>query len=159
MSQMSDRDFIRNFSLMIGALAVLAVIIYVLANAIGGKDKVAASEAEKNAIAQRIKPVGEVTIAGRVLNAVVPVAQAASGKSVYDAKCAACHAAGVAGAPKVGDKADWKDRIAQGNETLYKHAIKGFQGKKGFMPAKGGFADLSDADVKAAVDHMVAGSK
>jgi cytochrome c5 len=83
----------------------------------------------------------------------------ADGKSVYDASCAACHTPGVAGAPKTGDKAAWKDAIAKGNETLYTNSIKGFQGKAGFMPPKGGFANLSDADVKAAVDYMVGQSK
>jgi cytochrome c5 len=83
----------------------------------------------------------------------------ADGKKVYESSCAACHLPGVAGAPKTGDKAAWKDRIAQGNDKLYEHAIKGFQGKAGVMPAKGGFPNLSDADVKAAVDHMVGASK
>jgi cytochrome c5 len=85
--------------------------------------------------------------------------QAADGQKTYQAACFACHGAGVAGAPKTGDKAAWKDRIAQGNDTLYKHAIKGYTGKKGVMPAKGGRADLSDDAVKAAVDYMVAESK
>jgi cytochrome c5 len=62
----------------------------------------------------------------------------------------------VAGAPKPGDKADWAQRIAQGNDTIYKHAIEGYTGSKGFMPARGGSASLSDDEVKAAVDHMVA---
>lgn len=84
---------------------------------------------------------------------------AADGKGTYDKVCFMCHGAGIAGAPKVGDKAAWADRIAQGNDTLYKHAISGFKGKTGMMPAKGGRADLSDADVKAAVDHMVMSSK
>jgi len=78
---------------------------------------------------------------------------------VYDTACAACHAAGIAGAPKFGDKAAWAPRIAQGPSVLHDHATKGFQGKAGVMPAKGGNASLSDADVKAAVDFMVAGSK
>ena len=82
-----------------------------------------------------------------------------TGKKVYDATCMACHAAGVAGAPKLGDKAAWGPRIAQGNDTLYTHALKGFQGKAGVMPAKGGNTSLSDADVKAAVDYMVAAGK
>ncbi len=81
------------------------------------------------------------------------------GKSTYGKTCAMCHAAGVAGAPKPGDKADWGPRIAQGNETLYKHALEGFTGAKGMMPARGGGASLSDEEVKAAVDHMVALSK
>ena len=61
----------------------------------------------------------------------------------------------VAGAPKVGDKAAWGPRIAQGKDTLYTHALQGFQGKKGVMPPKGGQAQLADADVKSAVDYMV----
>ncbi|MBT9495447.1 MAG: cytochrome c5 family protein [Paucibacter sp.] len=83
----------------------------------------------------------------------------ALGKSIFGKTCALCHAAGVAGAPKPGDKADWGPRIAQGNEILYKHAIEGFTGAKGLMPARGGGAALSDDEVKAAVDHMVALSK
>jgi cytochrome c5 len=88
-----------------------------------------------------------------------PAAAAADGKKVYDTACTACHTAGIAGAPKTGDKAAWAPRIAQGANVLYDHAIKGFQGKAGVMPAKGGNTSLSDADVKAAVDHMVAASK
>jgi len=83
----------------------------------------------------------------------------AKGEAIYKQTCFACHAAGVAGAPKLGDKAAWGPRIAQGNETLYTHSIKGFQGKAGMMPPKGGNMSLSDADVKAAVDYMVAQAK
>jgi cytochrome c5 len=83
-----------------------------------------------------------------------PVAENAVGKGVYGKTCALCHAAGVAGAPKPGDKADWGPRIAQGKDTLYKHAIEGFTGAKGMMPARGGGAALTDDEVKAAVDFM-----
>ena len=79
----------------------------------------------------------------------------ANGASVFNKTCALCHAAGVAGAPKPGDKADWGPRIAQGKETLYKHAIEGFTGQKGMMPPRGGGASLTDDEVKAAVDYMV----
>ncbi|MDH5178478.1 MAG: c-type cytochrome [Gammaproteobacteria bacterium] len=85
--------------------------------------------------------------------------QAADGQSVYQTACFACHGTGAAGAPKVGDKAEWKARIAQGMATLNDHAIKGFKGSKGFMPAKGGRSDLDDAAVKAAVKYMVDQSK
>lgn len=88
----------------------------------------------------------------------VSVAQA-NGQKTYQQSCATCHAAGIANAPKFGDKAAWKDRIAKGADTLHKHAIQGFKGDKGFMPAKGGNASLSDDAVKAAVDYMVAHSK
>lgn len=83
----------------------------------------------------------------------------ADGEKTYKQACFACHGTGAAGAPKTGDKAEWKDRIAQGNETLNTHAIKGYKGKKGMMPAKGGRADLSDDQVKAAVAYMVSQSK
>jgi cytochrome c5 len=86
------------------------------------------------------------------------VASADAGKNVFNTACIACHGAGIAGAPKLGDKAAWTARVAQGNAVLYEHAIKGFQGKAGVMPPKGGAA-VSDADVKAAVDYMVASVK
>lgn len=76
------------------------------------------------------------------------------GKSVFGKTCSMCHAAGVGGAPKPGDKADWGARVAQGMDVLYKHAIEGFTGQKGMMPAKGGNAALSDDEVKAAVAYM-----
>lgn len=82
----------------------------------------------------------------------------AKGEALYKSSCQVCHAAGVAGAPKLGDKADWAPRIAQGEDTLFKHAIEGFTGKKGTMPAKGG-AQAPDDEVKAAVMHMVNASK
>jgi len=86
-------------------------------------------------------------------------AENALGKSTFGKVCAMCHAAGVAGAPKPGDKADWGPRIAQGEETLYKHALEGYTGAKGMMPARGGGAALKDEEVKAAVDYMVAQSR
>ena len=87
------------------------------------------------------------------------VADTAQGKKVYDGLCFSCHGAGIAGAPKFGDKAAWAPRIAQGMDTLYAHSINGFQGKTGVMPPKGGNIGLSDDDVKAAVDYMVSISK
>lgn len=80
---------------------------------------------------------------------------AGKGASVYQASCSACHAAGVAGAPKVGDAAAWSTRVRAGASALYASAIKG----KGAMPAKGGNAALADADVRAAVDFMLAQSR
>ncbi len=80
------------------------------------------------------------------------------GADVYNSACAACHNLGVAGAPKLGDKAAWKSRLESGEDSLIKNAIEGFQGKSGFMPAKGGRVDLSDADVAEAVKFMLAES-
>lgn len=89
---------------------------------------------------------------------VAAVAVDEAGKSAYGKACALCHAAGVAGAPKPGDKADWGPRIAQGEELLFKHALEGYTGSKGVMPPRGGSA-LNDDDVKAAVRYMVAASR
>jgi len=94
--------------------------------------------------------------ASPVASASAPTAlDQATGKKIYDAACVACHGAGIAGAPKLGDNAAWAARIKQGSEVLYGHAIKGFQGQTGFMPPKGG-STASDAEIKAAVDYMVA---
>ncbi len=160
---MTDREFLKMFSGLLAALVALTVVIFVLAQMVVGgsnlkKPKTAAAD---KGVAERIKPVGEVTVANQVMDSLIPAANAAGdkGKATYDASCAACHAAGVAGAPKFGDKAAWKARIAQGNDTMYTHALKGFQGKAGMMPAKGGNMSLADADVKAAVDHMVNAAK
>ena len=87
-----------------------------------------------------------------------PVKVAIDGQKVYTASCAACHGAGIAGAPKVGDKAAWVARVKQGSAVLYDHAIKGYQGKAGMMPPKGG-SSASDDEVKAAVDYMASASK
>ena len=83
------------------------------------------------------------------------VAAAADGKKIYDTTCTACHTAGVAGAPKLGDKAAWAPRIKQGMDQLVQDAVKG----KGAMPPKGGNGSLSDADIRAAVEFMVSQSK
>jgi cytochrome c5 len=79
----------------------------------------------------------------------------ADGKQTFDTVCFVCHAQGIAGAPKLGDKAAWEPRIAQGMDVLATHAINGFTGKTGTMPPKGGRMDVSDADVKAAIQYMV----
>ncbi|MFL6580964.1 MAG: c-type cytochrome [Burkholderiales bacterium] len=120
------------------------------------------------AVAQRLKPVGEVNIgevppgaaAAPAKPAAPSPAKAASaggadaGKALYNSVCVACHGAGIAGAPKAGDKAAWKARIAQGKDVLYNSALHG----KNAMPPKGG-ASAPDADVKAAVDYLVSQSK
>lgn len=154
---MSDSDFVKNFSLMIGALATLAVIVFIIANIVGSKP-VVVSSANDTSVVARIQPIGKLVVAkavSAVANAVVPTAQAADGMSTYNTACLACHSTGVAGAPKLGDKAAWAPRIAKGKAAMYKIALKG----KGGMPPKGGRADFSDDVIKAAVDYMVSKSK
>ena len=77
------------------------------------------------------------------------------GKSLFEAVCSSCHSTGLAGAPKAGDKSVWGPRIAQGKATLYQHALNGYNGKAGIMPAKGGRTDLPDDLIKQGVDYLV----
>ncbi|KQV53887.1 MULTISPECIES: cytochrome c5 family protein [unclassified Duganella] len=96
-----------------------------------------------------------VAIAAAVLAPAVMAAAPAkgagiSGEKIYSANCASCHAAGVLGAPKAGDKAAWAPRVKQGKEVLYTHGLNGFK----MMPAKGGNPGLKDDEVKAAIDFM-----
>jgi len=173
-ADMTDRDFLKMFSGLIAALVALTVIIFILAQMVvsgtsikPGKsvsaENTSATVPNDDAVAARIKPVGEVSLSGNgVMNSLIPAANAAGadpGKATYESTCVACHGAGVAGAPVFGNKTAWAPHIAKGIPTLQEHAIKGFQGRAGFMPAKGGNASLSDADVKAAVEYMVSHGK
>lgn len=121
-----------------------------------------AASAEASAPAAGAAPMPQASAAPAAAAAPAPAAASAlsadAGKKLYEGVCVACHGAGVAGAPKFGDKAAWAPRIAQGKPTLYEHALKGFQGKAGMMPPKGG-SSASDDEVKAAVDYMVAAAK
>jgi cytochrome c5 len=103
-------------------------------------------------------PAAEAAPAAAAPAAAAPKLAADAGKNLYNTACVACHGAGIAGAPKFGDKAAWAPRLKQGTAVLYEHAIKGFQGKAGMMPPKGG-SSASDEEVKAAVDYMAAAAK
>jgi cytochrome c5 len=113
--------------------------------------------------ADRIAPVAKFVMAGSAKGSAEPAQASAivqvkdrDGQQVYQASCVACHGTGIAGAPKVGDKGQWATRLLAGTEVLYRNALVGTQGPAGVMPAKGGNPSLSDKDVKAAVDFMVA---
>jgi len=167
-----DTHFFNVFSVVIGLLAAVAICLFVLARVVASEtqDKQVISETQylKNVDA-RLQPVGHEAVAGQdnTALAIKPAAGAAqagsaaagplpkSGAEVFEQVCSACHGAGIAGAPKAGDKAAWGPRIAKGKSTLYDHALHGFQGSSGVMPPKGGRADLPDDLIKQAVDHMV----
>ena len=167
----------------IGAVALIIGVLMLAYFAVGTHSvgNYADNANTPEAIAKRIAPVTTLAVdaskgSAPVLTTVAAVATAAApivamaipaaavagatkvagGEGVYNGACVACHGAGIAGAPKAGDKAAWSARIAQGKPTLYEHAILGYQGKAGVMPAKGGNTALADADVKSAVDYMVA---
>ena len=115
-------------------------------------------------VLERIKPVGKVVMElpaeVALPNASISVGKLTrDGAQVYDQSCAACHASGIAGAPKLGDQVQWKTRLAKGTTVLYKNALNGISSSTGVMPAKGGNASLSDTEVKAAVDYIVAKTK
>jgi cytochrome c5 len=95
--------------------------------------------------------VAAACLAPAVMAAAPAAKGAANGEKVFNANCASCHAAGVLGAPKLGDKAAWAPRIKQGKEAIYTHGLNGFK----MMPPKGGNPGLKDDEVKAAIDFMV----
>lgn len=151
----SDSGFFRTFILVLVLLIVFMAVIIFLANkiSIGEKDnKDSRVQAQINNL---IKPVGEVATTASETSSAPAAGGAIDGKAVFQKTCFACHGMGVAGAPKAGDKAAWKSHIDKGMPTLYKHAIHGFTGKAGVMPAKGGNPALSDAEVEAGVNYMV----
>jgi cytochrome c5 len=163
-----DRKFFDTFMLILGILLGITIALIVVARIIA-RDPVRAVKQEdpvlQGEIAARIAPVAKVAVAGQDNSALTPVAVVAvaavdlGGEEVYNQACVACHGAGIAGAPKLGDGAAWASRIAQGNDTLHKHALEGYQGKAGYMPPKGGRADLSDQSIVNAVEYMVTGSR
>ena len=118
------------------------------------------SENQRAEIEERIRPVGEVCLEGDSSCGGPAVAVSTgprSGEDVYNAACMACHSTGAAGAPKLGEPADWADRITKGVDELYNSGINGLAGTG--MMAKGGCMNCSDDEVKAAVDYMLEGSQ
>jgi cytochrome c5 len=100
-------------------------------------------------------PAAAATPAAPTAQSAAAPADGGQGEHVFKMTCSLCHATGAAGAPMFKSKPDWAPRIAQGKATLYAHALGGFNGSKGAMPARGGNPALSDAEVKSAVDYMV----
>jgi len=105
-----------------------------------------------------MKNIISLVIVAAVVYAMAPLASAdaAKGQGIYMNFCAPCHAGGIAGAPKVGDKSAWTERSLKGADAMVKNAINGYQGNSGFMPAKGGNSALTDEEVSFAVSYMLA---
>ncbi len=165
-----DTHFFNVFSMVIGLLIVVAIALFALARVVASntQDKQVLEESQYiKGVEAHLQPVAKEAVAGQDNAALAIKADAGaaaagagpalpkSGDETFQQVCSACHGAGIAGAPKAGDKAAWAPRVAKGKDVLYDHALKGFQGTAGVMPAKGGRADLTDDLVKAAVDHMV----
>ena len=163
-----DSHFFNNFSLVLGFLVDVTIGLFVFARHVGASSQAKQVTNDPRYVAsveERLKPVANVAVAGQdnsnlkieaPAGAAMPAASVPkNGTEAYETACIACHGAGIAGAPKVGDKSAWGPRIAQGKETLYNHALHGFQGKSGVMPPKGGRPDWPDDLIKQAVDHIV----
>lgn len=154
-----DRVFFGNFIGVLGVLVVIAFVFFFLADIVTD-DMGPTTEQDaliKAKTVENIKPVGEVNIGtAPAAPSAAPVAAAGprSGEEVFNAHCAACHATGAAGAPKVGDSAAWAPRAAQGIDTLLSHATNGLN----MMPPKGTCTACSEEELKGAIEFMLSKS-
>lgn len=162
-----DRQFYQTFAVVIGILFALKLGLIGLAVAIAQGTGVADSERapySEQVVVERIRPTQQVAVresAGQAGGGGQQAAASAEdiGRRTYDQACFACHGTGAAGAPRIGDSAEWARRIEKGRDVLIQHSIEGFQGDRGFMPPKGGQMHLADDAVIAALDYMVEQSR
>lgn len=170
----SDRTFMKHFAIMIAILGGTALILMIIGTFVWASLPKESNHSEVQRAGDRITPVSAV-YAGNTGRAAMEAAKASAataaasqvayggttdGKAIFDHLCTSCHTAGIAGAPKISDKAAWAPRIKEGIDTLVKHAIDGYTGPDGnHMPAKGGNPALSDAQVEATVKWMVSQAK
>ncbi len=153
---MSEQDsaLIKSFTGVLSVLVVVAVVFYFVADMVTSDSNDAGSNERMEAkILENIKPVGQVNVGSVPASAAAPAAAAGprSGQDVYNASCLACHSTGVAGAPKVGDKAVWSARAAKGIDGLLATAISGLNA----MPPKGTCGACSDDELKGAIEYML----
>jgi cytochrome c5 len=168
-----DLDFLKNFSLVIGFLAVVTVGLMFFANHLHNTLPTEVSAAAAKRTQERIAPAGAVYAgatgaAAQAAATAAATAAAASqvayggttdGSVIFGNLCTGCHTSGAGGAPTL-DKAHWATRLGQGKDVLHKHAIEGYTGPSGgVMPPKGGNPALTDAQVIATVDWMLANIK
>lgn len=144
--------FVQNFAIV---LLLLVAFAFAIAIAAGTATSALMDEKPEPAIVElankRIAPVAGVHLGAAGSADAVADAGPVDGAEVYASACFSCHATGAAGAPKLGVAADWTARLERGTEVLYQHSIQGFNA----MPPKGGFVNLSDEQVQAAVDYML----
>jgi cytochrome c5 len=165
----TDSVFLRHFSMVIGFLVLVMFALIVLAVYLYSHHPPPANPSHALEVQSRIEPVGSV-YAGDTGRAALDTAKASAataaaaqvayggtldGKTIFGNLCQTCHMNAAIGAPVISDKAAWAPRLAQGLDTLVKHAIEGYQGSKGVMPAKGGNPSLTNEQVKATVEWIV----
>lgn len=160
MSADHDQQFVRSFLGVLGVLVLITFACYfgaqIIMSAVSDGER---SEQEMARVESYVQPVYEVVTDPSALKKVstggsdaAPQGEPKAGPEVYQAICGACHDSGLAGAPKLSDKAVWASRLEEGGkDQLYNRAINGYKG----MPAKGGDPSLSDQEVKNAVDHIL----
>lgn len=159
---MSDQDsiFFRNFSILLAVLVVITIILALIG--LSMQNKLVANvqgEADRSSIQELIKPVAAVNTDPNAILEVPSEPLAAAfdgsldGEMIYNNVCMACHTTGAGGAPKL-IASEWDTRLEQGMDMMVQHAIEGFTGENGLMPAKGGRMDLTDEQVKVAVEFM-----
>ena len=164
-----DKQFYNVLSAVMGVLVTVAIVLLAAARLIANQTQVPDTYSDPEYVTEvvdNIKPFARVAVAGQDNSALAiaqPAAAAAAapavavpkdGHELYEAACKACHGSGLAGAQKAGDRAAWGPRLAQGKATLYEHALRGYTGKTGVMPAKGARTDLSDDLIKQGVDYL-----
>ena len=169
----TDRVFLKHFSMVIGFLFVVMVSLIGLGTYLYSLHPAPKSPDVEKEVQERIAPVGGV-YAGDTGRAALLAAQDAAkkaaesqvayggtldGTTIFGNLCTTCHTNAATGAPVITDKGAWAPRIAQGLDTLVKHATEGFQGSKGLMPAKGGNPSLTNEQVKATVEWMIGQAK
>lgn len=163
-----DLVFLKHFSLIIVGLVVLTLVLIGAALLAHRELPPERSPVAEQRVIEQIKPYGAVyagETGAAAMAAAAEAAQAAAaaqvafggstdGELIYNNACAACHGTGAGGAPKL-ERAAWTARLAQGTDTLIRHAIEGFQGDAGLMPARGGNPALTDEQVAASVHWML----
>lgn len=154
MSATTDSGLVKTMMAVLAALVVIFFMAIIAANILAPENGEVSAAAEARQLA-RIAPVGQVRTKleeAEPVAAAAPAAAAApkSGEELVNTACAACHASGVANAPKIGDAAEWGKRAEAGIDALMASVING----KGAMPPRGGSA-LSDDELRLAVDHLL----
>ncbi len=147
---MVNKQYSSKMIMMITIAVAIVLVLVILPLSMMGKGSTSAGDSDD--AESRIMPVARVEMQKAVAKS---DGKPRTGEAIYNAVCTACHAAGVAGAPKTGDKAAWAPRIATGDKAMLAVAASG----RGAMPPKGGAADLSDDELKAAVDYLVGKAK